>query len=91
MACEIGTFCQIAVFGNGAFFAPKGSFSAISHYVFNECRPSTVSSSTAIFVVRNRRTWPFLGPKNAPFCCKNVKLRMRIGHFFGMNLCSEML
>ena len=54
--------------------AQKGSFSAISHYVFNECRPSTVFESIPIFVVRNRRKWPVLGPKNAPFCCRNANL-----------------
>ena len=71
-AHERGTTCQIGVFaGNDAFFlVRKGSFSAISHYVFNECRPSTISYGAAFSVVRNRRKWPFLGPKNAPFCRK---------------------
>ena len=63
-AREIGTICQIAFFrGNGAFvWSKKGSFSAIPHCVFNECRPSTVFYSIANFVVRNRQTLPFLGP-----------------------------
>ena len=34
------------------FLAQEGSFSAISHYVFNECRPKTVFYSIATFAVR---------------------------------------
>ena len=45
------------------FLSKKGSFSAISHYVRNECRPSTVFYSIAIFV-----------SKKAPVCCKNANL-----------------
>ena len=60
-AREIGTICQIGVFFGETvnFWAQNGSFSAISHYVFNECCPKTVFYSIAIFVVRNRRKWPF--------------------------------
>ena len=49
------------------FLVQKGSFLAISHYVFNECRPNTVLYSIAIFVVRDRRKWPLLGPKEKSF------------------------
>ena len=44
-AREIGTVCQIGVLTGKwcNFLGPEGSFSAISHYVFNECRPKTVS------------------------------------------------
>ena len=63
-AREIGTICQIGVSTGKTvhLFVQKGSFSVISHYVFNECRPSTVFYSMAILVVRNCRQWPF-GPK----------------------------
>ena len=75
-ARETGTICQIDVStGKRCFFwARRGSFSAISHYVFNECCPNTVFFSIAIFLVRNRRKWPLLCPKNAPFCCRNANL-----------------
>ena len=43
-AREVGTICQIGVFTRKwcVLGAPKGSFSAISHYVFNGCCPKTV-------------------------------------------------
>ena len=56
------------------FWSQKRSSLAISHYVFIECRPSTVSYGIAMFVVRNHREWPFLGSKHAPFCCKNASV-----------------
>ena len=60
-ARETGTICQIGVFAGKRciFWAQKGSYSAILHYVFNECRLKTVSCSITISVVRSRRKWPF--------------------------------
>ena len=56
-AREMGTICQIGVFAGRPciFLVQKGSFTAISHYVFNECHPNIVLYSIAIFVVRD---WP---------------------------------
>ena len=67
---QIGTICQSGVFmGKRCIcWVQKGSFSAISHYVFNEV------AQTQYFIVRNCRKWSILGPKNAQMCCRTANL-----------------
>ena len=63
-ASEMGTICQIGVFYRETVhvLVRKGSFSVISHYIFNECRSSTVSYSIAICSAESPKM-AFLGPK----------------------------
>ena len=73
-ALETGTICQLGIF-TWKRCIQKGSFTAILHYIFNECRANTVFNKIATVVVRKRRTWPFLGLESALFCCKKANLK----------------
>ena len=61
-AHETSTICQIGVFTGKRciLLVQKGSFSAISHYVFNECHPNAAFFSIAFFLVRTRRNGPLI-------------------------------
>ena len=71
-AGETGTICQVGISTGKRciFWAKKGYFRPFR----TTFSMKAAHYSIAIFVVRNHRKWPFLGSKNAPFCCNNANL-----------------
>ena len=61
------------------FLVREGSFSAISHYGFNECRPSAVSSCIANFGVAKSPKMALLGPKK---CSALLKKRSQFDRWY---------
>ena len=65
---------EIGTIGNGAVFGPKEGHFWRFHTTFSMSVAQGLHLLASLFCVRHHRKWPFLGPKNAPFCCRNANL-----------------